>query len=692
MNRRDFVRLGLAALGVGTLSVAISDCAALPVIPKRPTADSGTALGWISHAEGAYTLLLPRAEMGQNIATALKQIACEELGIEWSRLTITLQDTQRMEVVRATVGSDSVKDYAEPLAQACATLRDALASGRQSGRLRVVNRPVSELRAFREGRFVGSSPQIVHGVEIVTGEPLFAADIRLDRMIYGRVLRAPVSPEVDVRPARWDEAAARAVPGFVGLVDDAGLSLGGNRGLGVLAKTPAALDRIAAALAVGWSVGGDAMPRDIEAAIDVDTRLQRGNLDNAVVKGRVEEGAPWDVDIRIDVPFAAHGPIEPRAAVARFQNGSLELWAGSQDVFYIRDVLADEFGLSTDQVRVHACRIGGAFGGKTICTVEREAAVLARATGRPVKMQWTRAQELALGFHRPPVSHRIRARLDDGRITDWRNAFVSSHILFTSAVLPPWLQGLIGTFAGDGGVARGSLPPYRTGRTRVDYDLVRLPVHTGPWRGLGAGPNVLAIEMAMDEAARAAGADPVAFRLAHIEDERLAATLSQVADLAKWGEAAAERPGMRVGRGVACGIYKDMSYAAVVADVAVDAGGRVRVTRLWCAHDCGRVINPDQVRAQCEGNLVWGVGMILSDRLAVDDGAVGAQTFADAPIPTMAEVPEMTIALLPSTAPPTGAGETAIVAAPGAIANAVRAATGFRPTRFPLDPSLFRTT
>jgi isoquinoline 1-oxidoreductase beta subunit len=142
---------------------------------------------------------------------------------------------------------------------------------------------------------------------------------------------------------------------------------------------------------------------------------------------------------------------------------------------------------------------------------------------------------------------------------------------------------------------------------------------------------------------------------------------------------------VRQGRGVACGIYKAMSYAAVVADVEVDlTAGRVRVTRLVCAHDCGRVINPDQVRAQCEGNLVWGLGMALIERLPVADAQVAAATFADAPIPRMADVPPMTVVLVDEGEPPTGAGETAIVAAAAAIANAVRDATGVRPSRLPI--------
>ena len=684
MNRRKF----LAAAGVGLvvlIGAGVGVWSQVPVIPESPEPDAQAALGWIAHQGGRFTLHLPRAEMGQNIATALKQVACAELGVEWDRVEVALHATDTIGRVMATVGSASVAMFAEPLAQACAALRDALAAGRRDGIVSVTPRPTSILRAFRTGGLIGASPEIVQGREIVTGAPLYAADIRLPGMLFGRVLRAPAPTEVASRPRRWDLAAARAMPGFVAVVEDCGPALGKAQGLGIVATRPGALQAVAEALAVEWQVEGAAP----EGKIDVDAHLARGNLPHAVLDGAPEPG-PWDVDLRLDLPLAAHAAIEPRAAVARVAEGRLKVWAGTQDAFYIRDVLSDAFGLPSDRVSVQSCRIGGAFGGKTICTVEAEAAALALATGTPVKVQWTRAQEFAQGFHRPPSSHRIRARLQDGRITDWDHAQVSSHILFTSAVVPAWMQAATDRFAGDGGVARGMAAPYRLGRARAGYDLVRLPIHTGPWRGLGAGPNALAIESAIDEAARAAGADPLVFRLAHVGDARLAGVLTRVAEAARWGAApVAGLPGERTGRGLACGIYKDNSYAAAVADVAVDARGRVRVTALWCAHDCGLVINPDQVRAQCEGNLVWGLGMVLSDGLPTDTGRVSAETFADAPIPRLSEVPPIRVDLITSDHPPAGAGEPAIVAGPGAIANAIRAATGVRPTRFPLAAAEF---
>lgn len=702
MRRRSFLAAAGAAL---TVAVVVPGCSLIPVIPKRPAPTRADAVGWIRHHGGRYQLHLPRIDMGQNIGTALRQIACTELGVDATLIDVLPMSTAELKRVRATVGSDSIKDYALPLAQACATLREALAAGRTEGWLEARDLPPAELRSLRwPGRpepgvpqAVGATAPIDAGLAIVTGQPLYAADVRLPGMLFGRVLRAPASPELRSRLLRCDEAAARRDAGLVALVRDPALQHGAGEGLGIVARTPSALDRIAAALDPQWQVDDHFEPQAVAALIDVDARLADGALQHAPRSDRLDPAARWDVNLRLDVPMAAHAGIEPRCAVARpgarGEAVAMTVWTGTQDAFYVRDVLARHLGTDADAVVVQAMRIGGAFGGRTLCTVELEAAVLARAVGQPVKLWWTRAQEFQQGFHRPPSSHRIRVRLDQGRITQWWHALVSSHILFTPAGMPPWMQRLADV-VGDGGVSRGSELGYAVPAQRVEFEAVRLPVHSGPWRGLGAGPNRLAVESAIDEAARACGRDPVAFRLDHIDEPRLARVLRRVAERAGWGRArdgVALRERDRValrGRGVACGVYKGRSFAAVVADVVIDrTSGRVQVTRLWCAHDCGLVVNPGQVRAQTEGNLVWCLGMVLLERLPLVADGVGASSFADYPLPRLGDVPPMHIELIDEGEPPTGAGETAMVAGAGAIANAVRDALGVRPTQFPIDPA-----
>lgn len=272
MKRRSL----LASAGAG-LTVAFLPGCTLPVIPKRPAPDAEAARGWVRHALGRYTLFLPRVEMGQGILTALAAIACDELGILPHQLDLRLPDTDDIARVRATVGSDSVKDFAVPLARACATLRDALAAGRHSGQLDVDAdaRPVRALRTFQPGgRWVGRGLPLAQGPAIVQGQPLYAADVRRPGQLFGRVLRAAASPDRASRLVAANDAAALAVPGCVAVVRHAALQLGQAAGIGIIARTPGALDRIAAALAPQWQVDGpDFSQADLDQALDIDARL-----------------------------------------------------------------------------------------------------------------------------------------------------------------------------------------------------------------------------------------------------------------------------------------------------------------------------------------------------------------------------------------------------------------------------------
>lgn len=670
MNRRGFLTL---AGGASVYALFASRATALPTIPDRPDAEAADATSWIAHKDGRYLLSVPRAELGQNVSTGLKRIACAELGVDPAAVDVTYADTRSITPYRATVGSESVQDYALPLALACASLREAVAVG-GTGRVEAAERPMEDLRAFREGALAGDMP-LVGGEEIVTGGALFASDVRLPGMLYGRILRSDASPEIESAPIAWDEATARAERGFVALVRGHRLDMNDSEGLGIVAKTPGALDRIEAALNVTWEVRRDPSDADIARMIDVDRKAREGAPRYDLENDRMDEDAPWDVDLRIDTPFAAHAAIEPRVAVADVTKDGGRVWVGSQDPFFVRDALVDRLDFDENALFIIPQRVGGGFGGKAIPLAEIGAAALSRAVGAPVKVQWTRSQEHTHAYHRPTTSHRVRARIEGGKVRDWSHRFVSGHVIFSNAVLPSWMQTFT-DFIGDDGAVRNAAPPYAFGAAEIGYDLERLPIRTAAWRGLGAGPNSLVIEMGMEAAARAAGIDPIEFRLGHIADPRLRAALETVRDLAG--------PPPGPGRGVGCGIYKGVSYGAVIADFDRRADGTPFVAKLHAAHDCGMMIDPDQVRAQCEGNLVWSLGMVMTERLTVERGAVAERDFADAPIPIIPDIPPMEIALIPSRRRPVGAGETLMASAPGAIANGYAALTGAPPTRLPV--------
>jgi len=674
MNRRAFLT------GSGCLAVGFLVGCSIPPIPDRPEASAEDATGWIIREDGRYRLLLPRTEMGQGIATALKQVACQGLDVDWEQVTVELADTSAIPGFRSTVGSESIRDYAVPLARACTAMKQAVANGQTSGRVAgslVENLPDTVPKA---GRYVGKYVLAEGHRDIVTGAPLFAADMRLKGMIYGRVLRAPLSPEIKSSPVSWNTEAARRDPSFVGVYQSAALTQGNAEGLGIVAETPGALDRIEAALKVQWTWDEKRAAVGIAQMMTGEGRLD-GSPDNTVVNAGDMPDGKWDIDLRFDIPFAAHHPIEPRSAVADIKPGQAKVWAGTQDPFYVRKAVTDRLDLDAADLVVQPMRVGGAFGGKTLVTVEIEAAVLSHLSERPVKVQWTREQELRQAHHRPRTNHRVRARLAGQRLSAWQHKLVSGHVIFTNAALPAWMQSLT-DFIGDSGAGRGAAHDYDMPNALVGYDLERLPVLTGPWRGLGAAPNNFAIECAIDACASLAGMDPIAFRLAHIRNPRLAGVLKAVQTMAG---TVSGNP--RIACGVACGIYKKDSFVAVIAEIQRAQDGSARLTHLWSAHDCGQVINPDQVRAQCEGNLVWGLGMLNHDRLTYRDGRIQEVDFAMAPIPSIDTVPPMSIGLIDSDAQPSGAGETAIVAGAAAVANAIASVSGTVPTQLPLDPA-----
>ncbi len=713
MRRRDFLRgLGITATGL-TAVVTLPGCSSmLPPLPTFGGPDGDPGLAWLRlDPEGRLRLVSPRQEIGQGIGSSLRAIVAEELGVDAAQVELSLHRTDEIASVGSTVGSQSILDYARPLALAAACLREELIT-RAAARLDVGR---AEVRLDREGarggdrnlswkaladgeglvldadhavdvplRTFATGPKSSIGRslptdrirDVVTGGALFAGDVRVEGMLHGGVARPS---KLRSELVAFDADAARAVPGVVAvaLLDDAP---------GVVAETPMALERGLAALACSWRTPEEVTQDAIDAAMDVDA--DEGGLEHEIRGDRVQQDGPWTVDLRVDVPMAAHLCMEPKCAVADVREDRANVWMGTQDAFYVRDAVRKALGLATERVVVHSQRLGGGFGSGSLWWPAVEAALLSRAAGRPVKVTWSRSECFQRGYHRPPSTHRLRVRVgEDGRIQDWQHRFKSGHVIFTSAALPGWLQKAT-SLIGDFGVARGADPPYSAARTHVEFSDVRIPVDTGPWRGLGAAPNHFAVESAVDEAARATGRDPVAFRIANLEDPRLVRVLERVAKLAGWKEGDSTR-----GRGVACGIYKKMSYAAVVADVELDAkDGSFRVSRLFCAHDCGLVVNPDQVRAQIEGNLVWGLGMVMSERLGVAGGRIDADAPGAYRVPTLGDVPDIDIELVEVEGdPPTGAGETAIVGA-AAVTNALAGRVGRPLTQLPIRRGMLRAS
>jgi isoquinoline 1-oxidoreductase beta subunit len=718
VTRRRFLKAtGWTAAGVTLIYFAGRRL--LSVLPsfQIPGDDAGAA--WLQIGpDGRCRMLCPRAEMGQNASIGLAQIAAEELNIAVEEIDVRLPGTNEIPPVVLTAGSMSLRLFAEPTARAAAALREilrrraadragidvstvadatggfALPSGRtlRYGELAAGEAVVLEAGDVPEASLYSFDPERTlrqvgrraapHQLErIVVGAPVFASDVRLPEMLFGRAVRPPAR---NAKLARIDETRARQVAGLVEVVID-----GEHDFVGVVCETPGAVDAAIEAIDAFWELPAPFDQGTIDERIDVDAALARGDLEHIPVGDRPDPDTVWDVDLRFEIQLQSHAMQEPRAAVARFggEGGrdGLEIWTGSQDAFVVQRHAARDLGLATDRVVVHARRMGGGFGGREHYDVERDAARLARTVRRPGKVQWSREDEFRAARNRPASTHRMRVRADaGGRLTDWWHAFVSGHILFARERLPGWLL-TAARVVGDLGVARGSEPPYAADRKRVEYQDVDLPVDLGSWRSLGAAPNTFAIESAIDELAAQRKIDPVELRLRNLAPahHRLAACLRRTRALA---EKVPPPTGRATGRGYACGIYEERSYVAASADVVVDpASAEVRVVRMCCVQDVGLAINPDQLEAQIEGNLVWGLGMALTERVEIGESDIASLNFDRYVIPRMPQAPELEIEIIsPRDVPPAGAGETALIVGPPAIASAVRRATGQRPTALPI--------
>jgi len=714
LTRRDFlIRTGWVAGGTTILTTC-----SFPTLPTFRAPDAADAPSWLQLLpDGRIRFFSPKSEMGQGIRTGLAQVVAEELNVEFAAVEVVSPDTHQIPPVLVTAGSRSMKSCFEPVSQGAALLRETLreraalrlgvnavsvrderggfasSEGTRIAYAELVGDEASIITADPEiGRSspryavdrsrklecIGRSQTPVDLEAIVTGGEIYTRDVVVPSMLYGRVLRPPRSG-AGLADAKVE--AARGIDGVVEVIVDR------DEGrVGVLTESPFILERAVGALELEWGGGAAVGQSDLERELDVERARERDEFEHtADSEGhplRAAASAVHRLRTRYDTPLWAHAAMEPRAGVVSVTPDRVEVWTASQDPWYMEGLVAKITGRGRDGVIVHNLRMGGAFGGRKRCQATLEAAWLSSIVGRPVRVQWSRGEEFRDNYFQPPFSHFIDAGTDaEGRLSHWLHDFTACPIGFDSATIPKRLHWLADQVS-DPGTRRGALTPYRVSDRRTRFSDVRIPIHTGQWRGLGAAPNTTAIEVAMDELAQIAGLDPIEFRLRNLgpDRERLATVLREAARLSSWDEAVA--PGR--GRGVACVVYEEMTYVAVVLEVAVEDGA-IRPLRAWCAHDCGLVVNPGQVTAQIEGNIAWGCSVALQERAEIRDGANANDSFETYPILRQMDSPEVEVSLVERPGdPPAGAGEPAIAPTPAALVNAVFAATGTRHRRLPI--------
>ena len=670
IERRDFIRL-FGAVGGGLLVASVGDAGAQQESGGGGQGSaSNDVTAWIHvDAAGRITGYTGKTEIGQNIRTSLAQAIADELRVPMSAVTLIMADTDLVPFDQGTFGSLSTLRMAPVLARAAVTAREMLIDRAaalwsvdratltcKDARISAAGRSIGFGELVKDRKLAGIVPAAapvspppswairgtparkVNGRSFVTGAHRYTPDVTRPGMMYGRMIRSEGYTGTLVS---LDDGAAKAMPGVV-VVRDGDFA-------GVVAPTERLARRAAAAVRAEWR-----MPSGEPSSATIYEHLKKhpsagGGRGSApfqagdVAAARSRAARSFDVSYR--VPYIAHVPMEPRAAVAEWTDGKLTVWTATQRPFGVRSELASAFRVPEERVRVIVPDAGSAYGGKHSGEHAVEAARLARAAGKPVKLVWTRREEFSYGYFRPAGVIDIKAAVD-------------AHGLLTSWEFDNWNSG--------GSAIR---TPYEVPNQRIQFHASDSPLRQGSYRGLAATANHYAREMHMDAIARGLGVDAVEFRLRHLKDERMRAVLTAVAQKSGWPSRAQSRDGRALG--IACGTEKG-SYIATAAEVSRAANG-FTVDRLVVAFECGAIVNPDGLSNQVEGSVIQGLGGALFEAIEFADGAIGNGTMATYRVPRFKDIPRIEIVLLDrKDLPSAGAGETPIVCVAPAIGSAVR--------------------
>ena len=704
-DRRDFIKaFGAGIVFVVPLSRALAQ--------QRGQGESGRAgatnqlpndIGaWIHIDEdGGITVLTGKVEMGQNIRTSLAQAVAEELHVPVPMIRMVMGDTDLTPFDMGTFGSRTTPTMAPQLRKAAAAAREALIelaaeqlnvepASVKIVDARFVNHDKSKSLSLAEvakGRklvklipqdiattepkdwtIAGTSVTKVDARSFVTGRHQYTSDIKREGMLYGKVVR-PATFNAALISA--DSKTAEAMPG-VKVVHD------GNF-IGVAASDQQTANRAASVIAVDWkSPGqpGNAELFDLLRKAPTERRAGGGEGGGGSrPHGSIADGlaaADKKLEQTYTVAYIAHAPLEPRAAVAEWKDDKLTVWTGTQRPFGVRSELAEAFHLSETKVRVIVPDTGSGYGGKHTGECAIEAARLARATGKPVKLGWTREEEFTWAYFRPAGVIDIKSGVkSDGTITAWE-------------------------FHNYNSGASGLEIKYDIPNNDIQFHPANSPLRQGSYRGLAATANHFARETNIDELAHSVNMDPLAFRLKNIKDERMRNVLEAAAKAFGWGQT---KPAAGHGFGISCGFEKN-GYLANCAEVAIEKSSgkdadknssQVRIVRVVAAFDCGAVVNPVHLKNQIEGSITQAIGGALFESIQFENGKILNPKFSSYRVPRFIDMPKIEVVLLDrKDIPSAGAGETPIVGLAPAVGNAIFNTTGVRLRSLPLAPNGLR--
>jgi isoquinoline 1-oxidoreductase beta subunit len=644
----------------------------------------------------------PKVEMGQGTFTGLAQMAADELEVSMEQMQVVHANSISGNMDGfATGGSTSISTLWVPLRELAATMREmirneaAIKMGVSGDELQISNgvfssdaktmtyaeavKDVSEweipdtpkLKDFKEYKFIGKPIARVDLKDKVFGTPMYGMDATLPNMLYGAVVRPSA---IGAKFIDADISKAENMPGVVKIVKEKDF-------VGVVANSQTEAENAKNAIDVEWEVERSWHTSDIEAMIAVGEGEPFVIQKEGKVK-RILEDSNDVISAEYKSPIGAHAQLEPNGAVAHVEADKATIMMSTQVVKITRDEIADRIGLDSDQVNIVPTFLGGGFGRRLHTPNGIQAAVLSKAVGKPVKCFFTRKEEFQNDTFRPPTHHVLKAKLDsNGLIEAIEHNVSSGDVAFGSPMLPGIAEPILGADLGawrGGMIQYEGIPNYRTISWRK-----KLPFATSWWRSLGLLANTFAVESFIDELAIAAKKNPIDFRLAQIQDDDRGFRLKEVI------KAAAEKSGYTDevinDRAMGFAASTDVNTpCAQVAEVSIE-NNEIKVHKVTCAMDPGLVVNPDQVRSQCEGSIIMGISASMFEKMEVENGELTPTIYGPYQMATMRHAPkEIDVVLLQNSDVPGAVGEPPLGPIGAAVANAVYRLTGQRLREMPL--------
>ncbi len=682
LTRREFLQWTAGAGASLVIGFYLPGCAAPSQPTPAPAPFAPNAFLRID-ATGIVTVMIHRSEMGQGVQTALAMIVADELEADWSKIRVEQAGADRIYGDQVTGGSVSIQNAYPELRVAGATARTWLiaaaaqiwgadktdcyaengaiihrASRRRLGFGELVKtapqlpRPRQEevsVKAAEDFRIIGTRQGQIDNPHFVDGSAVFTSDVRLPGLLFATVVRCPV---FGGKVAHYDASKGTAVEGVRQIVPL-------ESSIAIVADSTWAALQGRQALEVTWDEGANATLDSKSIRQTLSDLVQRQASSDASSPRGVKR-----VEAIYEVPYLAHATMEPMTCVADVRPDRCEVWAPTQDRQQAEAVVRTLTQLPKEAITLHVPLIGCGCGRRIKVDYVEEAVRISQAVHAPIKVFWTREDDIQHDYYRPASYHLLRADLDaQGRPLSWTH-YLAGQPIANAAELR---QG-------------ASDYPYRL-TPNVNPSVATLPIPTGYWRSVYNTQNAFVNECFMDEIAAATGQDPYALRMELIANAKLQAVVRAAATQAGWGKAMPPRSG----RGIACHTTWRATHVAQVAQVSVGSDGAVRVERVVCAVDCGLAINPDMVEAQIEGGILFGLSAALKGEITLDKGRVQQSNLDDYPVLRIDETPKIEVQILPSERLPQGIGEMGVPPIAPAVVNAIFAATGQRIRRLPIQ-------